>query len=146
MKRRRVVWAIVTATVMAALASPARAATSCRLTFSLEGWSAFYKTASGSGFITCDNGQRASVLIQSTGGGLTFGKSKVTNGHGTFSQVESINELFGDYASGEAHAGAGSSAAAHVMTKGPVSLALAGTGQGVDLGFAFGKFTISKRR
>jgi hypothetical protein len=146
MNRRRVVQAIVGVTVTAALASPARAETSCRLTFNLAGWSAFYKTASGSGFITCDNGQRASVLIRSTGGGLTFGKSKVTNGHGTFSQVENINELFGNYATGEAHAGAGSSAAAHVMTKGPVSLALAGTGQGVDLGFAFGKFTISKRR
>jgi hypothetical protein len=30
------------------------------------------------------------------------------------------------------------------MTKGTVSLTLTGTGKGVDVGFAFGKFTIEK--
>ena len=37
----------------------------------------------------------------------------------------------------------GESSNAQVLTKGPVSLALAGTGQGIDLGFDFGKLTMS---
>ena len=41
-----------------------------------------------------------------------------------------------------AEAGAVKSAAASVYTKGTVSLALAGTGQGVELGFDFGKLEI----
>ena len=27
----------------------------CKMTFNLKGWSAFYKTSSGHGTITCDN-------------------------------------------------------------------------------------------
>jgi hypothetical protein len=103
-----------------------------------------YKTASGTGTITCDNGQKASAALGITGGGLTFGTTKVVNGRGTFSEVESINELFGNYAVAEAHAGVGPSSDAQALTKGNVSLALKGTGQGVNLGFDFGKFTISR--
>ncbi len=123
----------------------ARAATSCTMEFTLKGWSAFYKTASGTGTITCDNGHKVAVGIKATGGGLTVGKSKITNGHGKFSPVDNVSELFGNYAEAEAHAGMGASSAAQVMTKGTVSLELTGKGQGVDLGFSFGKFTISKR-
>jgi hypothetical protein len=120
------------------------AATRCTLRYDLEGWSAFYKTASGTGSIECDNGESAPVKIVTKGGGLTFGRSKVTDGRGRFSPVASINELFGDYASAEAHAGAGESKAAQVMTRGTVSLELTGSGSGVDLGFAFGRFTITR--
>ena len=123
---------------------PAFAGTKCSLDFSVSGWSAFYKTASGTGTIKCDNGESAGVSIKTTGGGLTFGKTKVANGHGNFSEVGSINELFGNYAVAEVHAGAGRSSDAQVLTKGDVSLALAGKGQGVNLGFDFGKFTISR--
>src|SRR5579859_1114750 len=35
--------------------------TFCQMRFTLKGWSAFYKTASGSGALTCDNGQKAKV-------------------------------------------------------------------------------------
>ena len=122
----------------------AHALTKCTMDFRLSGWSAFYKRASGTGTITCDNGQTASAALGITGGGLTFGKTKVVNGRGTFSEVESINELFGNYAVAEAHAGAGPSSDAQALTKGNVSLALKGTGQGVNLGFDFGKFTISR--
>jgi hypothetical protein len=130
----------------AALGGEARALTRCTMEFSLKGWSAFYKTASGAGTIACDNGQKAAVAIKATGGGLTVGKSKITNGHGKFSEVEGISELYGEYAEAEAHAGMGPSSAAQVMTKGTVSLELTGKGQGVDLGFSFGKFTIAKRK
>ena len=119
------------------------AMTKCTIDFHLSGWSAFYKTASGSGTITCNNGQKAAVHISSKGGGLTAGKSEIS-GHGSFTEVSSINELFGSYATTEAHAGAGPAKAAQVMTKGPVSLEFTGSGEGVDLGFSFGGFTISK--
>ena len=137
---------IVSSLLVGALSSPtmARADTDCRLKFHLEGWSAFYKTSHGGGRITCDNGQSASVVIRTTGGGVTFGKSKIVNGTGNFSEVSDITDLYGDYANAEAHAGAGKSSDAQVVTKGDVSLALSGEGHGVDLGFAFGKFTIER--
>jgi len=116
----------------------------CEMTFNLKGWSAFYKTAKGDGTIRCDNGQTAKVIIKATGGGITFGKSEVIGGTGKFSGARNIEELFGSYAQSEAHAGAGKSASAQAMTKGEVSLAVSGTGRGVDIGFAFGKFTISR--
>jgi hypothetical protein len=141
-RARRVV--IVTGVLITTAAAPARAATKCTMVFSLSGWSAIYKRASGSGTITCDNGQSAAVSIRTTGGGLTFGKSKVVNGRGTFSDVGSIGELFGNYATADVHAGAVRSSDAQVLTRGTVSLALAGTGEGVGIGFDFGKFTISR--
>jgi hypothetical protein len=116
----------------------------CRMTFNLKGWSAFYKTSKGDGTITCDNGQKARVSIKATGGGITFGKSEIIGGTGKFSGARNITELFGSYVQSEAHAGAGKSVHAQALTKGEVSLALAGKGRGVDIGFAFGKFTIEK--
>ena len=85
------------------------------------------------------------VRIETRGGGLSLGKSRIDNGRGTFAGVQNINEVLGGYAAGEAHAGAVRSAKAQVVTKGPVSLALAGTGDGWDLGVAFGSFIISRR-
>src|SRR6267142_548229 len=40
----------------------------------------------------------------------------------------------------------GKSADAQALTKGEVSLSLVGTGRGVDIGFAFGKFTLEKAK
>src|SRR6266568_891850 len=122
------------------------ASVACRMTFNLKGWSAFYKTAKGDGTITCDNGQKARVRIKATGGGITFGKSEIVGGTGRFTGARSINELFGSYIQSEAHAGAGKSADAQALTKGEVSLALHGTGRGVDIGFSFGKFTIERAK
>lgn len=123
--------------------STAAANVSCSMTFTMKGWSAFYKTADGSGTIKCSNGQSISVKLAARGGGLTVGKSTIENGKGEFSGVENISELLGSYVSAEAHAGAVKSVKAQVMTKGEVSLALSGTGRGWDLGIAFGKLTIS---
>ena len=126
--------------------TPAQAAANvkCTMSFQMKGWSAFYKTASGTGTITCDNGQSMKVKLSAKGGGLTVGKSSIEEGHGEFSAVTGVAETLGSYASAEAHAGAVQSAGAQVMTKGEVSLALSGKGRGFDLGVAFGRLTISK--
>jgi len=129
-------------TLLAAL--PAFAGTMCEMHFSLKGWSAGYKTAKGTGVIKCDNGQTANVNISTKGGGLTAGKSEMKDVTGKFTEVDDISKLFGGYAQAEAHAGAGESAKAGVVTKGEISLAFSGTGKGVDLGFAFGNFYIEK--
>ena len=145
--RRHIATAVSVTFVSLALAPAAQAAgnVDCKLRFNLEGWSAFYKTAKGTGTITCDDGSSLPVSISAKGGGITFGKSKIENGVGEFSGVSSIRETLGTYAAAEAHAGAVKSSKAQVMTKGEVSLALAGTGQGWDLGVAFGNFVIEPR-
>jgi hypothetical protein len=119
-----------------------KAETECHMKFSLNSWSVFYKSGNGKGVITCDNGQKAKVKIKANGGGITFGKSKIIDGHGSFSKVHDIHQLYGGYAESEAHAGASGSAAAHAMWNGDISLAISGTGKGWDLGFDFGKFKI----
>lgn len=127
--------------------APVRAAgpIDCELHFSMSGWSAFYKRASGTGTVTCDNGQSLEVAIEAKGGGLTFGKSRIVNGLGKFTEVYAIDDVIGGYAAAEAHAGAVKSASARVVTKGPISLALSGKGKGWDVGVAFGSFIISRR-
>lgn len=117
----------------------------CHLKFSLSGWSAIVKRAKGAGRVTCENGQSKAVKISVWGGGATFGKSKITNGSGTFSGVKNFKEIFGSYATSEAHGGVVESGSAQALTKGNVSLALHGTGKGVDIGIAFGSFKISPK-
>jgi hypothetical protein len=116
------------------------------MTYNLKGWSAFYKTAAGGGTITCSNGQSARVNIMVEGGGITFGKSEIIAGTGLFTGARDIRELFGSYAQAEAHAGVVKSGDVQAMTKGEVSLALSGTGRGIDIGIAFGKFTIERAK
>ena len=72
---------LVFAVVLASVALPAAAA-DCQLRFNLAGWSAFYKTGSGSGTVTCDNGQSMAVKIRTKGGGITFGKTRIADGRG----------------------------------------------------------------
>ena len=117
----------------------------CEMRFDLSSWSVFYKKSSGTGTIRCNNGQAMNVSLEARGGGISFGKSKITNGVGEFSGVNDIGELLGGYASAEAHAGASRSAKAQVVTKGEVSLALSGTGKGWDVGVAFGSLIIKRR-
>ena len=121
-----------------------KAKVDCTMKFSMSGWSAFYKRADGTGTITCNNGQTAKVKLEARGGGLTAGKSSIENGKGEFSNVKNIDEVFGKYVNAEASAGAVKSSGAQALTKGEVSLALAGTGRGWDLGISFGKFTIKR--
>jgi hypothetical protein len=146
MNARPLLLSTLLAAAALATAGPVHARTlECRLQYDLAGWSVFYKTASGTGTVTCDNGQRLAVKISAKGGGLTFGKSKIEDGTGKFSGVHDIRDVLGTYASAEAHAGVGMSSKAQAMTKGEVSLALAGTGQGFDIGIGFGKFVLEAR-
>lgn len=134
---------------VALYSGPARADHSadldCKLRFSLSTWSAIYKHSEGSGTVTCRNGQSMRVSIVARGAGLTVGKSQIDGGTGRFTDVHRMSEVLGSYAEAEAHAGAVKSGNAQVLTKGNVSLALAGAGEGVDLGIDVGEFTLSRR-
>ena len=128
-----------------ALVSPAALAkgnVDCNLRFDLKGWSVIYKSTSGTGTITCDNGQKMDVTVSAKGGGLSVGKQEIIGGTGDFSGVSDIKETLGGYATAEAHAGAAKSGTAQLLTKGDVQLKLAGAGKGWDMGITFGKFTI----
>jgi hypothetical protein len=130
------------------IATSAQAGTArvkCHLTFSMSGWSAIYQHAEGRGKVSCTNGQRAAVTISVHGGGLTAGKFHVS-GHGEISHVYSIRDVYGTYAQAGASAGAGSSGTAQVLTKGSTSMALTGSGEGVDLGVAVDAFKIEPVR
>jgi len=116
----------------------------CKLSFSMKGWSAIVKRAEGHGTVTCANGESLPVDLRVVGGGLTAGKWQIDQGTGTFTDVHRISEVLGSYAQGEANVAAGKAGTAQVLTKGTVSLALAGVGQGVDLGLSGAKFTISR--
>ena len=115
--------------------------TACRMTFSMEGWSALYQTASGYGTISCTNGQHSRVWLKMKGGGLTAGKYRL-HGKGDFTGVRRLSDVYGTYAATDAHAGVVRSANAQIMTKGTVSLAIASKGRGNDLGVGFSGFTI----
>lgn len=135
--------AVLAMAACGALPVPARAADlSCKMDFQVSGWSVFYQTAAGSGIVHCSNGQSMHVRIRVKGGGLTFGKTRITDGVGKFTGVGSIGEIKGHYANAQVHAGAEKAAAAQVLTKGNVSLALSGTGEGWNIGIAFGAFII----
>ena len=134
---------LVAATVFAA--DKAKTTAKCHMDFNLKGWSVFYKTAEGNGRVTCSNGQHANVKINVTGGGLSFGKMEILDGKGTFSEVLNIDEIFGAYIAAEAHAGAVKSVQASVYTKGEISLAMTGSGRGINIGIDLGKLEISKK-
>jgi len=119
------------------------AALDCRLNYSITGWSVIYKHSEGHGTVSCSNGTSMPVNISAKGLGLTAGKWKIDNGRGKFSDVHAISDVIGDYAHAEAHAGAVKSGSVQVLTKGSVSLALAGSGHGVDLGVDIGEFTLN---
>jgi len=117
----------------------------CELKYRLSGWSAIYKTANGEGTIRCNNGQSMRVALTLKGGGITFGKTKIDNGRGTFSEVSSMNDLLGGYAEAGVEAGAVKATEAKVLTNGTATLALAGKGEGWNLGVSGAKFTIKRK-
>lgn len=145
---KRMIGAATTLALAAALAVPtaqaAQASLDCTMKFSLTGWSAIYKHAEGGGTVTCADGSSLKVKIEAKGGGLTVGKSHIDNGTGKFTDVHRIEDVLGTYVQGDATAGAIKAGTAQLLTKGTVSLALAGAGEGVELGISVGGFTISR--
>ena len=138
---------VLSAAALAVLvAQPASAAlTKCTMKFNMSGWSLVYKQMKGEGKVTCSNGQTANVAIESHGGGFTIGKSDILGGEGTFTEVKDIDEIFGTYAKAEASGAATKGGATQVMTKGEISLAIAGSGRGWDVGVSLGGFTIKRK-
>lgn len=135
---------VMVATVGVVRPARADAELDCKLRFELTTWSAIYKHAEGSGTVSCEDGSSMQVKIVAKGIGLTAGKSHIDNGRGKFTDVYKMGDVLGDYVQAEAHAGVVKSGTAQVLTKGTVSLALAGDGEGVNLGIDVGKFTISR--
>jgi hypothetical protein len=139
-------FSVIVLIAAAALSGPAQAGSlDCKLKFTISGWAAFYKRSSGTGTITCGNGQSMRVRLEARGGGPSVGKSTIKNGKGEFAGVNDIRDVLGSYISAEAQAGAVKAAKGQVVTKGEVSLALSGTGEGWEIGVAFGKFSIYRR-
>jgi hypothetical protein len=128
-------------------AAPAQAAADldCKLDYNLTGWSLIYKHTTGTGMVRCDNGSVMPVKVSAKAVGLTAGKWHIDNGNGKFSDVHTITDVLGRYAQASANAGVVKSGEAQVLTKGPVSLALAGGGEGTNIGVDIGAFTIERR-
>ena len=136
---------LATALALALPAPTARAASpdiNCRMDYHLTGWSLVYKHTTGTGVVTCDNGATMNVKLSARAVGATVGKWKIDNGVGRFSDVHEIREVLGNYAQANANAAVGKAAEAQVLTKGNVSLALAGGGEGVALGVDVGTLHI----
>jgi len=115
----------------------------CKMHFTLKSWSLIFKHVSGKGVVSCTNGQTLKVKLDSNGAGLSAGSSKIKDGTGGFTDLHAITDVLGTYA----QAGAQTiikSGNAQVLTKGSVSLALAGVGEGVELGITLGELTISE--
>jgi len=77
------------------------------MTFNSKAGRLFYKTASGDGRITCDNGQKARVRIGPRAAVLHLESPEIVGGTGRFSGARNLDEVLGSYAQSEAHAGAG---------------------------------------
>jgi hypothetical protein len=145
MKMHLVATSLLASLLMVAGGAQSRDGTmTCKMQYTLTGWSVIYKHADGNGTVRCSNGQRMAVKLSAKGGGLTVGKYKVRNGFGEFAGVRDISDVLGTYASAGADAAAGPGVTSQAMTKGDVSLALSGTGEGVNLGVAITGFTISR--
>jgi hypothetical protein len=136
---------LATALALALPAPAARAASpdiNCRIDYHLTGWSLVYKHTTGTGVVTCDNGATMNVRLSARAVGATVGKWKIDNGVGRFSDVHNIREVLGNYAQANANAAVVKAAEAQVLTKGNVSLALAGGGEGIALGVDVGTLHI----
>lgn len=94
--------------------------------------------------MTCKDGASIPVAINANGVGVTAGKWKITGGKGKFTHVAKIDDVLGSYLAVSGDVGVAKAGAAKVLTKGKVSLALAGKGEGFDIGIAISDFKISK--
>ena len=105
-----------------------------------------YTHTTGTGVVSCDNGKSMPVRVTAKALGLTAGKWHIDNGQGKFTNVHNIHDVLGGYAQASANAGLAKSGEAQVLSKGEVSLALSGAGEGVNLGVDIGQFKIEPAR
>lgn len=126
------------------MASAAERDLDCSLKFSSKQWSALYSSAVGEGVVTCKDGSSMPVAIRAKGIGITAGKWKITDGKGTFTHVARIEDVLGRYLAVSGDVGVAKAGTAQALTKGKVSLVLAGKGEGFDVGIAISGFRISK--
>ena len=140
---------LLAALLVASCATPAFAAErdlSCSLKFTTKEWSAIYMHTEGSGTVKCKDGSSMPVIISAKGIGITAGKWTITNGSGKFTHVRKIDDVLGSYADVSVDAGIHKSGTAQVITKGKVSLAVDGTGDGFDVGVAVSEVKISRQK
>lgn len=145
MKRIGMISAVAMAMAMASnLAAASDRDLHCTLEFTSTEWSAVYASTIGRGTVDCKDGASMQVSIEAKGLGLTAGKWKITSGKGTFTHVRKIDDVLGSYVAVSGDIGVGKAGTARVLSKGSVSLALAGKGEGFDLGVAISSFRIAK--
>ena len=137
---------LVAAMAMGGMAQAADRSLDCRLDYTLTGWSLIYKRTTGTGTVTCEGSQAMRVRVSAKALGLTAGKWQIDHGTGHFTDVRTIRDVLGTYVQASANIGLAKSGEAQVLTKGPVSLALAGAGAGVNLGVDIGQFKIQPAR
>lgn len=135
---------LAAALMCSSFASAAGKDIDCKLDYTLDGWAAVYGQATGSGTVSCSNGKSMPIKISAKTIGLSAGKWQIDKGKGRFTDVHKINDVLGTYAKAEANAGLVKSGSAQVLTKGNVSLALAGKGEGINLGVDVGGFEIKR--
>lgn len=129
---------------LSAYAQTAERAVSCTLEFSSTQWSVLYERAEGTGTVTCDNGKKMEVDISAKGVGLTAGKWRIDHGTGKFTHVAKLRDVLGTYAALSANAGLMKAGTVQVLTNDKVSLVLAGSGDGFDLGVTISQFKIER--
>ncbi|AIF47097.1 hypothetical protein [Dyella japonica] len=141
--KSRLVASVLLACAFAMPAAHAADELDCKLHFELSSWSLIFKHVSGKGTVTCSDGQSMKVKLEANGGGLSVGRSRIDDGNGVFTALHSISEVPGTYADVNATT-AIKAGDAQVLTKGVVSLAIAGVGHGVEMGITVGELTISE--
>lgn len=148
MSSHRIALSALLASALAFAMPQARAGSDidCKLDYNLTGWSLVYKHTTGTGTVTCNNGQSMPVRVSAKALGITAGKWQIDNGKGRFTDVHNIREVLGRYVQASANAGVVKSGEAQVLSKGNVSLALAGGGEGINLGVDIGAFRIKPMR
>jgi len=118
------------------------AESTCRIKYNLSGWSFLYQRYTGTGVITCDNGQVANVSLSLHGAGLTAGIIDIKDAKGKFTGVNDIQELYGTHFTVGVNAGFARAGSARALFKGYIASGAAGKGGGYTLSGTFAGLTI----